>query len=483
MIFAMDICSLIQNFEERGVTLWLEGGKLKFRAASGTLSATDKECLKAQKAEIIHFLEQKEQDEKESFPLSPIQKSYLVGRNPIYDLGGLNTHYYMELELDSSLDIEKLQRSWNQVIAHNDALRLVILSQGTQRVLEKTDEYVIEVIDLKNAEERLEKRKEWSHHIYPLGRWPFFTLRVSRVPSENDIIHLDFDCMIMDGSSAQIAISQMFKLYRGEPVQWIEYGFKDYCNDMIAFEKKQDFTQAESYWKSKAREMDCEPQLPYAKPLCEIRNHRFSRMIGELSREEYATLQARCREYRVTPAAVICTAYLKSLLGFCKGDSLTVNSTVFNRLPLHKDIYSVVGDFTNIAYITLSKNHRTFAECVQCVQKDLWQLVRFHTYDGTKILKFKEGLNPMRAQMPVVITCILGNARKNDMPKELRQVYGLSKTPQVVLDYQVTDFDGNLAVNWDYAEDAFDPEILSRMFHANRNLLKRLLTENWNEVQ
>ena len=68
-------------------------------------------------------------------------------------------------------------------------------------------------------------------------------------------------------------------------------------------------------------------------------------------------------------------------------------------------------------------------------------------------------------------------------PKELRQVYGLSKTPQVVLDYQVTDFDGNLAVNWDYAEDAFDPEILSRMFHANRNLLKRLLTENWNEVQ
>ena len=479
-----NVAELIDSFASRGVTLWLDEGKLKFRAANGALSAEDKECLKSNKAGIIAQLEKITAEESNAFPLSPIQKSYLVGRDPVYDLGGINTHYYMELELDATIDIARLENAWNEVIMHDDALRLVISAKGTQHVLETAPKYSIEVVNLESQEQRLEKRKEWSHHIYPLNHWPFFTMRVSRVPNENDVLHFDFDCMIMDAWSAKIALSQMFKLYRGKTVQWIDYGFKDYCNDLNAYEKQQDHTQAEAFWKSKINELVCEPDLPYAKPLSEIHNHRFARISGELSIDDFTLLQQRCREYRTTPAAVISTAYLKSLLGFSKNDSLTINSTIFNRLPLHKDINSVVGDFTNIAFITLSKKCKNFLECVQSVQKDLWQLVRFHTYDGTKILKFKEGLSPMRAQMPIVITCVLENGQKSnsDVPNGLHQIYALSKTPQVVLDYQVTNFDGKLSVNWDYAEPAFAFEALKQMFATNLNLLKRLLTEKWEEV-
>lgn len=480
----MDIPHLINEFANKGVTLWLDNGKLKFRAANGALSAEDKERLKANKSGIIEYLEQQTKNEEDSFPLSPIQKSYLVGRDPVYDLGGINTHYYMELEIDETIDINHLEKAWNEVIAHDDALRLVISSKGTQHVLETAPKYSIEIIELENAEQRLQKRTEWSHHIYPLNQWPFFTMRVSRIPNSKDVLHFDFDCMIMDAWSAKIALSQMFKLYSGETVQWIDYGFKDYCNDLIAYEKQQDYSQAEAFWKSKINDLACEPDLPYARPLSEIHNHRFSRISGELSVDEFALFQQKCREYRTTPAAVISTAYLKALLNFSKNDSLTINSTIFNRLPLHKDINSVVGDFTNIAFITLSKKCKNFLECVQSVQKDMWQLVRFHTYDGTKILRFKEGLSPMRAQMPIVITCVLENGQKSnsDMPDGLRQIYALSKTPQVVLDYQVTNFDGRLSVNWDYAEPAFTPETLKKMFAANIGLLKRLLTEKWDEV-
>lgn len=479
-----NVAELIDSFASRGVTLWLDEGKLKFRAANGVLSAEDKECLKSNKAGIIAQLEKITAEESNAFPLSPIQKSYLVGRDSVYDLGGINTHYYMELEFDTTIDVALLENAWNDVISHDDALRLVISAQGTQHVVETAPKYSIEVVNLETPKKRLEKRKEWSHHIYPLNQWPFFTMRVSRVPNENDVLHFDFDCMIMDAWSAKIALSQMFKLYRGETVQWIDYGFKDYCNDLIAYEKQQDYSQAEAFWKSKINELVCEPDLPYAKPLSEIHNHRFARISGELSVDEFALFQQRCREYRTTPAAVISTAYLKALLNFSKNDSLTINSTIFNRLPLHKEINSVVGDFTNIAFITLSKKCKNFLECVQSVQKDLWQLVRFHTYDGTKILKFKEGLSPMRAQMPIVITCVLENGQKSnsDMPDGLRQIYALSKTPQVVLDYQVTNFDGRLSVNWDYAEPAFAFETLKQMFATNLNLLKRLLTEKWEEV-
>lgn len=475
---------LVEKFAQRGVTLWLEEGKLKFRAESRTLSENDKECLKSNKTAIIAYFEKQAEEEQNSFPLSPIQKSYLVGRNPVYDLGGINTHYYLEIEFNEMLDIVRLQNAWNEVISHDDALRLVISANGSQYVLETVPAYSIESVELKSIEERLEKRKEWSHHIYSLNQWPFFTMRMSRVPNSKDVLHFDFDCMIMDAWSAKIALSQMFKVYRNENVEWIDYTFKDYCKDLITFEKQQDYSQAEAFWKSKANELVCEPALPYAKPLSEIHNHRFARISDELTADEFALFQQKCREYRTTPAATISTAYLKTLLGFSKCESLTINSTLFNRLPLHKDINSVVGDFTNIAYITLSKKYKNFLECVQSVQKDMWQLVRFHAYDGTKILKFKEGISPMRAQMPVVITCVLENSPKanGELPKGLRQIYALSKTPQVVLDYQVTNFDGKLSINWDYAEPAFAPEMLKQMFNANVNLLKRLLMEKWDEV-
>ena len=172
----MEISHLISEFASRGVTLWLDEGKLKFRAANGALSAEDKECLKSNKAGIIAQLEKITAEESNAFPLSPIQKSYLVGRDPVYDLGGINTHYYMELEIDETIDIPRLENAWNEVIAHDDALRLVISAKGTQRVLDAAPKYSIEIVELENTEQRLEKRKEWSHNIYPLNQWRLYHL-------------------------------------------------------------------------------------------------------------------------------------------------------------------------------------------------------------------------------------------------------------------------------------------------------------------
>ena len=477
-----NVAELIDSFANRGVTLWLDEGKLKFRAANGALSAEDKECLKANKAGIIAELEKKDDDDADSFPLSPIQKSYLVGRDETYDLGGINTHYYLELEMNSQINVEMLSKAWNTVIQKDDALRLIIFSNGRQKVLSNVPEYKIEEVTFATQAERLQKREEWNHHIYELAKWPFFTMRVSHVAGKKDVLHFDFDCMIMDAWSAKIAIFQMFKLYRGEEVKWPTYTFEEYCKSVQDFEAKQDYSAAEAFWKSKANELVCEPKLPYAKPLSEIHHHRFSRLIGSLDVNEYKALQLRAREYRTTPAAIISTAYLSTLLKYSKDDALTINSTVFNRLPLSKEINEVVGDFTNIAFLTLSKKSPNFLSSLQAVQKDMWQLVRYHAYDGTKILKFKEGLHPMRAQMPVVITCVLDGGKSLGGNSEMRQIYALSKTPQVVLDYQVTDFDGKLSVNWDYAVPAFEPETLQKMFLDNLNLLKALTTKDWKEV-
>ena len=64
-------------------------------------------------------------------------------------------------------------------------------------------------------------------------------------------------------------------------------------------------------------------------------------------------------------------------------------------------------------------------------------------------------------------------------------IYGISQTPQVLLDHQLTEQNGVLIFNWDVVEELFPEGLLDDMFGAYCNLLERLATSDsaWMEVQ
>lgn len=128
--------------------------------------------------------------------------------------------------------------------------------------------------------------------------------------------------------------------------------------------------------------------------------------------------------------------------------------TLFNRLPLSEEIYNLIGDFTNIGAIAY-RQQKDFWQEVNFVQKQLWELVRYHSFDGTQILKMIDPMNRGKAILPVVFTGVLQGDRKTKgfLPNGVSEGYAISQTPQVVLDYQATDFNGELLVNWDYVID------------------------------
>src|SRR3712207_2566049 len=69
-------------------------------------------------------------NENEEYCLTDVQKSYLFGRSEGYELGNISTHIYYEIE--TKLDIKKLEESLNQVIAHQPMLRVIFTKEGTQ---------------------------------------------------------------------------------------------------------------------------------------------------------------------------------------------------------------------------------------------------------------------------------------------------------------------------------------------------------------
>ncbi|EPN08154.1 yersiniabactin non-ribosomal peptide synthetase, partial [Pseudomonas syringae pv. actinidiae ICMP 19070] len=56
----------------------------------------------------------------------------------------------------------------------------------------------------------------------------------------------------------------------------------------------------------------------------------------------------------------------------------------------------------------------------------------------------------------------------------LKPVWGISQTPQVWLDHQVYESEGDLCLNWDAVEALFDPNVLRAMFDQYLALLERL---------
>lgn len=469
---------LLERLSKRNITIWTEAGKIKYKAPAGALTSEELQCIKENKEKIIKYLENHaiwSKGVKETFPLTSIQKAYLIGSDQAYELGGINAHYYMELNC-CDIDVVRFERAVNEVIARTDAMRTIVLSNGMQAVLEKVPTYKIERFEFGNEKDREEKREQWSHCVFDLCKWPLYNIRISYVNKAFPRIHIDFDCIIMDAWSAKMMIAKIFEVYEGKIVKWGTYSFKQYCLEQKEYRETHPENAAYSYWRKRVTELPPAPDLPYKKKLSELCGHRFDRISQKFSREETSALYKLVKDNRVTPAALICTMYMKTLMQYSKNKEFSLNLTLFNRLPLSEEIYNLIGNFTNIGAIAY-RQQKDFWQEVNFVQKQLWELVRYHSFDGTQILKMIDPMNRGKAILPVVFTGVLQGDRKTKgfLPNGISEGYAISQTPQVVLDYQATDFNGELLVNWDYVIDAFDVEMIHSMFSENIKGLRLLI--------
>lgn len=468
----------LEQLSKKNIALWTDLGKIKYKAPKGSLTSEELQCIKENKEKIINYLEIQEKwskEVKETFPLTSIQKAYLIGSDQAYELGGINAHYYMELNC-CDVDVVRFERAVNEMIAHTDVMRMIILPNGMQAVLEKVPTYRIDKFNFDSEEKREQQREQWSHCVFDLRKWPLYNIRISYVNSACPRIHIDFDCIIMDAWSAKMMITKVFEIYEGISVRWGRYSFRQYCLEQKEYREKHPEEAAFNYWSQRVTELPSAPALPYKTKVSSVCGHRFNRISKKFSREETKALYKLAKSNRITPSALICTVYMKTLFQYSKNKEFSLNLTLFNRLPLSDEVYNLIGDFTNIGVIAYSKQEN-FWKDVRFVQKQLWELVRYHSFDGTQILKMLNPANQGNAILPVVFTGVLQGDKgaKSFLPDGIQEGYAISQTPQVVLDYQATDFNGELLVNWDYVVEAFDVEMIHSMFSENIQGLRLLI--------
>ncbi|HEY6324560.1 MAG TPA: condensation domain-containing protein, partial [Thermoanaerobaculia bacterium] len=443
------------------------------------------------------------------FPLTEVQEAYWIGRGGLFELGNVASHSYSEVEF-RDLDLPRLERAWQRLIERHDMLRAVVLGDGTQRVLAEVPPYRFGILDLRGvpaaaAAARLAAvREEMSHQVLPADRWPLFEVRASLLDAGRIRVHCSIDILLIDAWSARLLARELSRLYRDPAFEPPPLGlcFRDYALAESAFQGSEIFERARDYWRHRVETLPPAPELPFQRAPGTLQRPQFRRRGATLERAAWSCLQERAAGAGLTPSGALLAAFAEVLRGFSKSPRFTLNLTTFNRLPLHPQVDQVVGDFTSLTLLEVAAGAGlSFERRAHALQRQLWQDLEHRHFGGVRMLRelARAHGRTIAAPMPVVFTStLLGGEPPHAAglpaagglpdggggavaPGETagpallgEEVYGISQTPQVLLDHQVGERDGTLIYNWDAVEELFPAGLLDAMFAAYGGLLERL---------
>lgn len=492
----MSIEVLMKNLEDMGVELWSENGSLKYRAPKGVMDKSLLSRIAEKKSEIISFTESKQDLSKEHiissdpknkykpFPLTEVQRAYWVGRTDTYELGGVSTHFYLEIEGDINPDI--LNQSWNKMIVKHDMLRVVFTDDGFQKILEDVPEYRFKRYCANDEDDLLKIRKEMSHQVMPADTWPLFDIRTAMLPSGKHRVYIGFDCLMSDAWSQMTIFEDWVDTYIDPCKKMVGYDltFRDYILAEEKFKGLNRYEKSKKYWLDRIHEMKQGPSLPLSMNPGMINKPEFIRHNYSLEPDKWKKIKKISTAMRVTPTCVLLSAFSHVLNSWSLDSQFTINMTLFNRLPVHEDINKIVGEFTSLNLLSVDMTERgTFQEKTSEIQEQLMKDLDHIHYSGVTLIRelIKEREEFKVGSLPVVFTSALGFNSGDEVVGIERLgniVYSITQTPQVWLDFQVYENGGCLKFNWDTVKGLFNDDMLDDMFDSYCGILESLVEKD-----
>lgn len=421
------------------------------------------------------------------FELTNVQTAYYMGRKPDLLLGNISTHYYAEILLD--LDIDKFSDALNKVIHKHPMLHTVFNSNITQKMTNVVTKYTFEFKDMRdNNISEIESyiqayRDKMSHAISDLSKLPLFNFHIVRRNNDEFYLLADFDLIIADGASFQIFAKDLMYYYKNPdaPVEELHYTFKEYIRDLRNFKNTAIYREDQTYWRNKIESFPSYPRIPLKSLPKDVKKSKFYRKSAIIEKEKWSAIKNVAKTKAITPSALLCTIFMSTLRQFSNQDHMHINLTVFNRMPFHKDVEKIIGDFTSIALID-AKLTNDLEGNAKIVGNNILNALEHKGYDG---IEFIRDLSRYRKNVDDIVSPIVFTSMLFDNASELtvftdNMKYGISQTPQVFLDYQVMESNGDLRISWDYLEELFDEILIEKMFQSNLNVIHALVEEkNW----
>jgi hypothetical protein len=438
----------------------------------------------------------------EPFALTDVQAAYWAGEQDVFELGGVAAHLYLEYEA-RDLDVARLELALRRLVDRHDMLRAVVLPDGRQQVLPRVPPVAVPVVELSGRDpgevdrELAGVRERMVAEGPATGAWPLFEMVVSRLDGRLARVHLSVSLLLCDAWSTGVLLRDLTRLY-AEPdaaLAPLAVTFRDcvlagaLAGDGSGKGFGKEFGRAReaalAYWLERASTLPPAPDLPLAADPAGLTQPRFRRLVARLGRDTWSRLRGRCHAARVTPSAALLTAYADALARRAGSPRMTINVLYAHRPAIHPDVRKVIGNFSSTLLVGVDAGAApAFAARAERVQAALLQGLEHASVSGVRALGERNRVTGRvgRAAMPVAFASLLHlgsveNAARD--PALGRRLETRVRTPQVWLDHQVYEEDGDLVLSWDAIDELFAPGLLDDLFGAYCGMLTRLAEDEW----
>ncbi|THF65005.1 SDR family NAD(P)-dependent oxidoreductase [Pseudothauera nasutitermitis] len=445
-------------------------------------------------ARQIHALQHDAQGRYQPFPLTPIQHAYWMGRTGLIDYGGVACHVLFEWDLrHGQFDLERFGQAWNALVRRHDMLRMVIGEDGQQRILAEVEDYRIERRDLSRLppaerEQRLEElRRALSYRVLPADRWPLFELIASELDGGRYRLHMNLDLLLFDVQSFKVMMDDLAAFYRGEHLEPLQITFRDYVLDEQARRREPAWLKAWCYWQERLTDLPPAPRLPLSERRPAAAQPHFTTFQAVLERQRWEALKRAWQSWGVTPSAALMTLFAWTLERWARWPTFTLNLTFFDRRPVHPQMRQLIGDFTSVLLVDfdLGDPSCTLRQSIEQTQQRLRQHLANSQVNGVELLREIGRIRGQHRQplMPVVFTSMLGMtldglAIDQAMTSLLGDpVHVFTQTPQVWLDHQVMEIDGELVFSWYCMDEVLADGAARAMFEDYRAVLQAVAAQ------
>ena len=436
-------------------------------------------CEYIKKAELDRFLAIQPAEKREYYPLSSSQKRLLF----LQQLEEFNTAYNMTavLEWQGGLDRERLEKTFQRLIAHHESFRTSFHTHNGQAVQQIHAQVEFE-IDYNN-EATLDIDTKNFIKPFDLGQAPLFKVRLFEISTGRHLLMIEMHHIISDGVSVQLAMRDFMRFYAGQDLPPLQLQYKDYSQWQNGPQQKEILTKQREYWIEEFAEDVPVLLLPldYPRPL--LQSFDGGTVHFELSPGETHGLRAIAQKIKGTLYMALLALYTVFMAKITGQDDIVVGSPVAGRR--HKDLENIIGNFVN----TLALRNRLdwempFKVLLDKVKTNLLQAFDNQEYPYEDLIE-EAGVKRDTSRNPLFdAVLVLHNVDiTGEIPRvsigdvKIKPVSIPGKTSKFDLTLQIIEGQEKIGLDFEYCSKLFMPSTIRRFAQYFKEILNAILQE------
>lgn len=359
----MMLNDLLAQLKTLGIRIWSEQGQLKFSAPKGAMTDALKAQLRDNKAELVALLDRQNNssvpgiepssDNLDEGALSFAQQRLLF----MVDAFDMSTAYNMPslYRLTGSLDLPRLQRSLDKLIALHPSLRTGFVKKQGEFKAQTQESAVlnIEFIDVRSQtpEQQREQLKQTLNREFILAQAPLIHVTCIQSGADEYRLLLNTHHVISDGWSHAVLWRQLWQFYEAPESQVLppDYGYAHYVNWQQRWFESEDYQRQQQFWQSYLKDV---PQVSTL-PLDKQRPRQIDYSGAVVPFELPATLTQSLTEYANKKQSslyiVLLSAMYFAAFKYNGQQDMCIGTSVANRGSGSWD--EVVGFFSNVVAV------------------------------------------------------------------------------------------------------------------------------------